>query len=104
MKEVQIMKQKKSKLAKKTAIFSMRMDPAEKSALENLFKNLGLTLTQAVQTFFARSRLVGGLPYEVREPEFNQETIDAMQEALDIQAGKIQAKRYHSVEEMFADA
>ena len=26
-----------------------------------------------------------------------------MQEALDIKAGKIQAKRYDSVEEMFAD-
>ncbi len=38
-----------------------------------------------------------------KEPEFNKETLDAMQEALDIRAGKIQAKRYDSVEEMFAD-
>ena len=37
------------------------------------------------------------------KPKFNQETLDAMQEALDIRAGKIQAKRYDSVEEMFAD-
>ena len=97
------MRRQKPKLAKKTAIFSMRMSPGEKSELENLFNTLGLTLTQAVQTFFARSLLVGGLPYEVREPKFNQETLDAMQEALDIRAGKIQAKRYDSVEEMFAD-
>ncbi|MBQ6113177.1 MAG: type II toxin-antitoxin system RelB/DinJ family antitoxin, partial [Synergistaceae bacterium] len=78
-------------------------EAGEKAELEDLFKNLGLTLTQAVQTFFAKSLLVGGLPYEVRQPKFNQETLNAMQEALDIKAGKIQAKRYDSVEEMFAD-
>ena len=97
------MRQQKNKLAKKTAVFSMRMAPKEKSELENLFKNLGLTLTQAVQTFFAKSRMAGGLPYELREPKFNRETLEAMQEALDIKAGKIQAKCYDSVEEMFAD-
>ena len=94
---------KRQKPIKKTAIFSMRMSPKEKSELENLFKTLGLTLTQAVQTFFAKSLLVGGLPYEVREPKFNQETLDAIQETRDIIVGKIQAKRYASVEEMFAD-
>lgn len=60
-----------------------------------MFKTLGLTLTQAVQTAKSRG--------EVREPKFNQETLDAMQEAMDIRDGKIQAKRYASVEEMFAD-
>lgn len=91
------------KTGKKTAIFSVRMTAQEKSELENLFKNLGLTLTQAVQTFFAKFRMIGGLPYELREPKFSRETIEAMQEALDIKAGKIQAKCYDSVEEMFAD-
>ena len=97
------MKRRNLRLAKKNAVFSMRMEAGEKAELEDLFKNLGLTLTQAVQTFFAKSLLVGGLPYEVRQPKFNQETLNAMQEALDIKAGKIQAKRYNSVEEMFAD-
>ena len=97
------MRRRNLRLAKKNAVFSMRMEAGEKAELEDLFKNLGLTLTQAVQTFFAKSLLVGGLPYEVRQPKFNQETLNAMQEALDIKAGKIQAKRYDSVEEMFAD-
>lgn len=36
-------------------------------------------------------------------PDYNRETLEAMQEALDIEAGKIQAKRYHSADELFAE-
>ena len=39
--------------------------------------------------------------FDVRMPEYNDETIEAMQEALDIEAGKIPAKRYHSAQELF---
>ncbi|MDR0857897.1 MAG: hypothetical protein LBN97_02580 [Oscillospiraceae bacterium] len=34
---------------------------------------------------------------------YNAETLEAMQEALDIISGKIQAKRYSSFEEFWAD-
>jgi hypothetical protein len=37
------------------------------------------------------------------EPEYNEETLAAMQEAEDIASGKIKAKRYKTVEEMNAD-
>jgi len=37
------------------------------------------------------------------EPEYNAETIAAIQEAKDIMSGKIKAKRYKTVEEMNAD-
>jgi len=37
------------------------------------------------------------------QPEYNAETLAAMQEARDIMAGKIKTKRYKTVEEMDAD-
>ena len=37
----------------------------------------------------------------VRMPEYNRETLEALQETLDIEAGKIPAKRYHSAQELF---
>ena len=39
----------------------------------------------------------------MKKRKFNQETLDAIQETRDIISGKIQAKRYASVEEMFSD-
>ena len=37
------------------------------------------------------------------EPEYNEETLAAMQEAMDIIDGKIEAKSYSSIEELDAD-
>lgn len=93
----------KKQKAIKTSNFSMRIAPQTKSELEYLFKSLGMTVAEAVNIFFAKALLVGGMPFDVRTPEFNDETMKAIQETLDIKSGKIQAKRYKSVEEMFAD-
>lgn len=50
---------------------------------------------------FENSLLVGGLPFEVRLPRFNRETEDAIQEARDIMAGKVEVKSYSSSRELF---
>ena len=36
-----------------------------------------------------------------READYPPETIEALQETFDIEAGKIPAKRYHSSQELF---
>lgn len=41
--------------------------------------------------------------FEEDEPQYNEETLAAMQETLDILDGKVKAKRYKTVEEMHAD-
>ncbi len=53
-------------------------------------------LTQAYRTTCIPQR-------EDNQPEYNSETLAAMQEARDIMAGKIKTKRYKTVEEMDAD-
>ena len=38
---------------------------------------------------------------KIREADYPPETIEALQETFDIEAGKIPAKRYHSSQELF---
>lgn len=81
----------------------MRMEEQKKKDAETLYRTLGMTLPQAVNMFISQSLLVGGIPFDVRIPRFNQETEAAMKEAEDIAAGRIESKSYHSAEELFAE-
>ena len=81
----------------------MRMEKQKKADAEALYRTLGMTLPQAVNMFISQSLLVGGIPFDVRIPRFNQETEAALKEADDIAEGRVEAKAYHSVEELFAE-
>ena len=87
----------------KTASLNIRIDPETKSLAEKLFGTFGITVTDAVNMFLRQSIMVGGLPFELRQPRYNAETEAAMQEARDIMAGRVKAKTYSSVAEMNAD-
>ena len=79
-------------MAVKTANFNMRMEEQKKADAEALYRTLGMTLPQAVNMFISQSLLVGGIPFDVRIPRFNQETEAAMKEAEDIAAGRKKSK------------
>lgn len=87
----------------KTANINLRVDPAFKSEVEQLYNSFGMSLTDAINIFLHVSLMEGGLPFEVRQPRFNAQTETAMQEARAIMQGKLPAKTYHTVNEMFAD-
>ena len=81
----------------------IRIDPETKKGAESLFALFGITVTDAVNIFLRQSILVGGLPFEVKQPRYSEETETAMQEARDIRAGKIQTKQFSSFGEFLAD-
>lgn len=85
----------------KTATINVRTDPNIKANAENLFSSLGMTVAEAINIFLHQSLLTGGLPFEVRQPHYNAETLAAIQEARDIASGKVQTKVYSSAEELF---
>ena len=87
----------------KTANFSMRIEEDKKASLELLYGGLGMTLTEAVKVFFEKSLNVGGIPFDLRMENYNRDTLEALRETLDIEAGRVPAKRYHSVDELFAE-
>jgi DNA-damage-inducible protein J len=87
----------------RNADLHIRIDSETKVGAEQLFSVFGISLTDAVTIFLRQSLLVGGLPFEVRQPRYNPETEAAIREARNIRSGKIKAKTYTSVAEMNAD-
>ena len=81
-----------------TTTLSVRIDSEIKQECEELFGQLGMTLTTAINVFLRQSLHTGGLPFEVKMPRPNQETIAAMLEAERIIYDP-NVKRYTDVEE-----
>jgi DNA-damage-inducible protein J len=84
----------------KTASLNIRIDPQTKEGVEKLYSTFGITLSDAVNIFFRKSLLEGGLPFEMKQPRYNAETETAMQEARDIINGKVKTKSYTSAKEL----
>lgn len=87
----------------KTATINIRIDPNTKREAESLFSSFGLTVSDAVNLFIHQSLLERAIPFQPKQPRYNAETEAAMQEARDISTGKVAAKRYATVDDMFAD-
>ena len=51
-----------------TATIQIKLDPAMKQAMHNLYSSMGLTTTDAVKLFFKQSLNNNALPFEVKAP------------------------------------
>jgi DNA-damage-inducible protein J len=78
----------------KSAMIRARTDSDLKEKVEQIFDELGLNATAAINIFYKQVLLSHGLPFDVRMP--NLTTRKAMQEA---KAGK--AKKFKSTDDMF---
>lgn len=94
---------RKSNTKAKTASINVRVTKDVKAQAEELFDSFGITLSEAINMFLHKSLMVEGLPFDLKQPKYNKETIAAFKEAEDILSGKIPAKRYNSVSEMMDD-
>ena len=88
----------------KTAVINVRTEPEIKARAENLYKSMGVSLSDAINMFLYKSIDFCGLPFDLCREIPNDETIAAMKEAEDIMSGKIKAKSYTSFQDMLADA
>ena len=85
----------------RTANINVRVEPHVKEQAEALFANFGITVSDAINMFLHQALLENALPIRPSLPQYNEETLAAMQEARDIAAGKIKAKQYSSARELF---
>ena len=67
----------------KTAVITTRIEPGLKEDVNAIFKQLGLSATEAVTLFYKMVKRKNGLPFETEIP--NQETLQAIKE---IEEGK----------------
>lgn len=65
----------------KSASMCIRIDPQVKAEVEAIYSRYGMSLTEAINVFLYQSRNVGGLPFDLRSPQSNAETVAAMEES-----------------------
>ncbi len=82
-----------------TSNLNIRMDKDIKEQADQLFNELGLTMTAAVNLFLRASIREQGIPFSLKLDKFNKETIEAIEEGRKI-AKDPNAQGYHSVDEL----
>lgn len=82
-----------------TAPTQIRIDADIKKQATDLFKDLGLDMSSAVNLFLHQCVLRGGIPFKVEMPRFTQKTLDAMEEARRISRDPA-IKGYTSMDEL----
>lgn len=85
-------------MANQTTNISIRMDMDLKDVAEELFNELGLSLSAAFNIFVRQSLRERAIPFTITEITPNQETVNAMLEAKRI-ARDPNVKKYSDVEE-----
>lgn len=84
----------------KTATINICVDPQVKSDAESIFASLGMTLAEAIDVFLRKSLMVGGLPFDVKQPRRNTETGAAMRETRDVLSGNAQVEAFGNTASM----
>jgi DNA-damage-inducible protein J len=79
----------------------VRIDSDIKAQANDLFANLGLDMSSAVNLFLHQCVLRGGLPFAVEVPQYSAQTLNAMAEARRISRDP-DVKGYASMEELRA--
>lgn len=77
----------------------IRIDSDIKKQAVELFSQLGLDMSSAVNMFLHQCVLRGGLPFSVEIPHYSQHTLDAMEEARRISRDP-NVKGYQNMEEL----
>lgn len=80
----------------------VRIDENLKKQSVELFSELGIDMSSAVNMFLRQCIMRGGLPFEVAIPRYKVDVLEAMEEAKKISKDP-NAKRYASFAEMLED-
>lgn len=84
----------------KTDTLHIRIEPNVKQRAEKTLNDLGLSITDAINVFLNQVILHDGIPFEIRKPRFNKETIEAIE---DTKNGKNLSKIFNNADEMFEE-
>ena len=82
---------------------SFRVDKTLKKQADELFKQLGMNTSVALNMFLTQSVREQGIPFVPTMEVPNVRLISALEEVEKIENGKINAKRYKNFEEVLED-
>ena len=84
----------------KTDTLHIRIEPSVKQRAEKTLNDLGLSITEAINVFLNQVILNEGIPFEIKKPKYNKETLQVIE---DTKNGKNLSKSFDSVDEMFEE-
>lgn len=90
-------------MAGTTTNLNIRVDRDVKEQAQQIFLQLGLDMTTAVNVFLRQAIFFGGLPFEVRTKAPNKETRAALAEVQQMKADPSIGKAYTDVDEMMQE-
>ena len=86
-----------------TTNVTIRIDSALKKQSEELFSDLGLSLSAAITLFLKQSVREQRIPFEIKRLVPNETTISAIKEVEDMENNKDNNKSFSSVDEFMKD-
>ncbi|MCK5757979.1 MAG: type II toxin-antitoxin system RelB/DinJ family antitoxin [Clostridiales bacterium] len=84
----------------KSTVMHIRVEPDVKINAEKTLSLLGLSTSDAINIFLRQIILLGGIPFEIKLPVYNEITQRAMKEALEISKSQ---GGFNTTEELFED-
>ena len=86
-----------------TIDYSIKIDSDLKQQAEELFANLGLTISSATNVFLRQAIREQGIPFMIRREIPNDETLEAINEVKLMKENPELGKTYSDVDEMMED-
>ncbi len=87
----------------KTDTLNIRIEPELKKEVETTLNDLGMNIAEAVTIFFKQIVLTESIPFEIKKPKYNKETIEAIAEAKAIMENSNKYKPYNDIDELMED-
>lgn len=82
---------------------NLRISPEIKAKAQALFAALGMDMTTAVNLFLRQAILKNGLPFEVKLPTPNEETLAALAEVEEMKKDPSTSKTYKDAASLFEE-
>ncbi len=84
----------------RTDNINIRVEPKLKKEVEKTLNDLGMNITDAVTVFFKQIIMTESIPFIIKKPRLNAETIKAIEDA---EKGINLSKGYTDLDEMWED-
>lgn len=84
----------------KTDTLHVRIKPETKLQAEETLNDLGLSITEAINIFLNQVILTSSIPFEIKKPNYNLETLRAIQETEKINKND---KSYNNIKEILKE-
>ncbi len=87
----------------KTSSMHIRIEPEVKKEVEKILSNLGMTSTEAINIYLRQIILNSGIPFEIKQPQFSDEMLEAIKEAEEIEKHPENYKTYKNLAEIMEE-